>query len=136
MNLDMILEPEKVLKFGEIEVHIKGTKPTTEMYIEELMFKKYKDEKDANAGGREYIKRLISCSVKEVKGLSINDKPFVLKFKDSPIEEIDDESYEILLRVFDSYIKQNMVDPIIEFYKQNKEGVSGVTIQEDESKKA
>lgn len=136
MNLEMILDPEKVLKFGEVEVVIKGTKPTTEIYIEELMFKKYKDEQEAFEGGREYIKRLISCSVKEVRGLSINGKPFQVKFKDSKIEEIDDETYELLLRVFDSYLKQNIVDPIMEFYKSNKEGIGGVSVEEQSPKKA
>jgi hypothetical protein len=133
MNVNLILKPRKVLKFGEIELVIEGNLPSVQQYIEELMYLKVAElDKTGNkrpeadilkeklSNGREYIKRLISCSVREVRGLSVNEQPFNVSFKDNKIKEIDDESYDILLTIFDSMLHEDIVLPILEFYGQNK----------------
>lgn len=135
MNINLMIEPIKVLDFGEVKVTIKGTTPIVEQYIEELLYAQYKTAEDRMEGGREYVKRLIACSIKDVKGLSINEQEFVVKFKKQKIEEIDDYSYNIIMRVFDHYIKADFVQPVMDFYQKNKEGVAGIELEEADKKK-
>lgn len=134
MNINFLLNPKKTIKFDEIEVTIEGCNPDVEQYVEELLYRKTHSDDARSELSRRYIKRLICCSIKDVKNLTVNGEAFKVKFKDQEIQEIDDYSYNVLMRLFESYLKKDIVSPIIEYYNKNKAGDLGIEVEEDKKK--
>lgn len=130
MNIDLILEPEKTLKFGEVEILIKGPSPILAQKIEQIKYRPYSSQEEIFEAGLTYVKKVICCSVKDVKNLSVNNKPFKLAFKNQ--DEIDDYSYNVLMQLFDVYLKTDVQSKIIEFYNK---AINNELIEIEESDK-
>lgn len=120
MNINIILNPVKVLELKEIKLHLEGTTPIVEAEIEQYRLLPANTQEQRLANGRLYIQKLITHCVKKVEGLQINGKDWDVQFKDNRSKEITDESYNILMRVFDVYVQSDVVGEIIDFYNLNR----------------
>ena len=78
MNINFLLNPKKTIKFDEIEVTIEGCNPDVEQYVEELLYRKTNSDDARSELSRRYIKRLICCSIKDVKNLPLKVASFIL----------------------------------------------------------
>lgn len=132
MNVNLILEPKKTLKFDTIEIDLQGLKPDAEMFVEFIKYKKYNTQAEVDAANRLYVKRMICCMIKEVRGLSVNGHPFKVELETiDGIEIMKPACYDILMQVFHKKLKMDLISPIDEFYKSSLDGEELIEIQEE-----
>ena len=78
MDIKLILNPSKVISLKmldkDIKIVLRGTTPYDEAFIEAPRFKQYSSEREAEKAGREYVRRVLSYTIKDVQGLTYLDE--------------------------------------------------------------
>lgn len=137
MNINLIFKPKKVLDFGEVKLHLEGASCLLEPYIEEPLYFGAKDDKELLRNRIEYVRRMICCSVKKIENLSIDGNPWDVKFIDETNTEITEESYHVLIKLFEVYLHKDWIEPVVAFYNSNKINPDAlVEVQKEDKKKA
>jgi hypothetical protein len=95
--------PEKEIKLGPVTLVLKGVDFKTEQIIESIKYKKPADADEANVLGAEYVYRMISYTVKDIKGIKLKDPETgeISDFKPTftSTGQLSLYSYDVLMRV-------------------------------------
>lgn len=127
IKINKIIDPEKTIKLGPVEIKLKGVDFRKEQAIESVKYKRPKTEEEAEELGAEYVYRLISNCVKEVSGIVVEidgkEEDFKPEFKLNG--QMTLESYTILMRAL-IYNGLDLTTEAMKFYNESK--MQGVKI--------
>lgn len=134
IKINKIIDPEKTIKLGPVEIKLKGVDFRKEQAIESVKYKRVTSEEKAEELGAEYVYRLISHCVKEVKGIVVEidgkEEDFKCEFNDN--NQLTLESYTILMRAL-LYNGYDLTKDVVKFYQESK--MQGVKIDKKKIKK-
>lgn len=132
LNIKDLAIPEKILDLGKIKIHLKGLDTIQEQYIEVIKYHRFTQIEDIDRAGTEYMRRLVSCMVKKVEGVTVNKKPWDVSFIDGKKSEITKESYNVLVKIMDKVPEKKIIDLIQDFYKEQRQAqIDGIEFEVD-----